>query len=95
MGQGADRAVPCVAVQRVVRAIMATHHDPNRPTKGISGADPFVIAMAKDGGAHWTVVADEHPGSLENRKIPFVCAAERIRCITLQRMMLEEGWQFR
>ena len=69
--------------------------DPNRPTKGISGADPFVIAMAKSGGAHWTVVADEHQGSLQNRKIPFVCAAEQVRCINFQRMMLEEGWQFR
>jgi len=84
-----------VSVQRLVRGIMRTHHDPNRPTKGISGADPFVIAMAKSGGAHWTVVADEHQGSLQNRKIPFVCAAEQVRCINLQRMMLEEGWQFR
>jgi hypothetical protein len=84
-----------VAVQRIVRRLMATHHDPTRPTKGINGADPFVIAMARDGGAHWTGVADEHPGSLQNRKIPFVCNAERVRCITLQQMMLAEGWQFR
>jgi len=39
------------------------HHDPAKPHKGINGADPFVIAMAKDGGAQWKVVADEHPGS--------------------------------
>jgi len=51
--------------------------------------------MARDGGAHWTVVPDEHPGSLQNRKIPFVCNAERVRCITFQQMMLAEGWQFR
>ena len=84
-----------VSVQRIVRRLMATHYDPARPTKGINGADPFVIAMAQDGGAHWTVVADEHPGSLQNRKIPFVCNAERVRCITFQQMMLAEGWQFR
>ena len=30
-----------------------------------SGANPFVIAMAKDGGSHWIVVSDEHSGSLE------------------------------
>jgi hypothetical protein len=84
-----------VAVQRIVRRLMATHHDPARPTKGINGADPFVIAMARDGGAHWSVVADEHPGSLQNRKIPFVCNAEGVRCITFQQMMLVEGWQFR
>jgi hypothetical protein len=44
------------AVQRIVRQIMATHYDPARPTKGISGADPFVIAMAKDTGPHCAVV---------------------------------------
>jgi hypothetical protein len=84
-----------VAVQRIVRRLMATHHDPARPTKGINGADPFVIAMARDGGAHWTVVADEHPGSVQNRKIPFVCNTEGVRCITFQQIMLAEGWQFR
>jgi hypothetical protein len=84
-----------VAVQRIVRRLMAAHHDPARPTKGINGADPFVIAMARDGGAHWTVVADEHPGSPQNRKIPFVCNADHVRCITFQQMMLAEGWQFR
>jgi hypothetical protein len=84
-----------VAVQRIVRQLMATHHDPARPTAGINGADPFVIAMASDGGPHWIVVTDEHAGSGENRKIPFVCNAERIRCLTFQQMMLAEGWQFR
>ena len=84
-----------VSVQRIVRQLMATHHDPVRPTAGISGADPFVIAMAKDGGPHWAVVSDEHAGSLQNRKIPFVCNVERVRCLTLRQMMLAEGWQFR
>jgi hypothetical protein len=84
-----------VDVQRIVRRLMAAHHDPASPTKGISGADPFVIAMTIDGGSRWAVVADEHPGSRENRKIPFVCNAERVRCMTFQRMMLAEGWQFR
>jgi hypothetical protein len=84
-----------VAVQRIVRQLMTAHHDPARPTKGISGADPFVIAMAKDTGPHCTVVADEHPGSRENRKIPFVCNAERVRWLTFQQMRLAEGGQFR
>ena len=83
------------AVQRIVRQLMATHHNPLKPGKGINNADPFVIAMAKDGGADWTVVADEHPGSAEHRKIPFVCKYEKIRCITFQEMMHAEEWQFR
>ena len=51
--------------------------------------------MAKDGGPRWIVVSDEHPGSLESRKIPFVCDHEKVECIRFQEMMLREGWQFR
>ena len=84
-----------VAVQRIVRQLMVTHHNPAKPLKGINGADPFVIAMVKDGGADWIVVCNEHPGSQENRKIPFVCLQEGVRCINFQGLMLAEGWQFR
>jgi hypothetical protein len=83
------------SVQRIVFHLMATHHDPKKPHKGINGSDPFVIAMAKDGGSRWVVVADEHAGSLENRKIPFVCNYENVKCINFQDMMRAEGWQFR
>ena len=83
------------AVQRIVSGLMAAHHDPLRPHKGISGADPFVIAMAKAQGPRCAVVTDENPGSQENRKIPFVCNAEGVRPISFQQLMLEEGWQFR
>jgi Domain of unknown function (DUF4411) len=80
-------------VQRLVRQLMAVHHNPAKPQKGISGADPFVIAMAKVTGS--VVVADEHPGSPQNRKIPFVCNAESVGCISFQGLMRAEGWQFR
>jgi hypothetical protein len=83
------------AVQQIVRQIMATHYNPAKPLKGINGADPFVIAMAKDGGPNWVVVSDEHAGSREARKIPFVCAHEAIRCLNFQGLMKAEGWQFR
>lgn len=82
-------------VQRIVRHLMAAYGNPEKPHKAINGADPFVIAMAKDGGEHWRVVSDEHPGSQENRKIPFVCANENVPCLTFQQFMLAEGWQFR
>ncbi|MDQ0473441.1 DUF4411 family protein [Labrys wisconsinensis] len=83
-----------VAVQRIVRQLMATHHNPAKPLKGINGADPFVIAMAKAGGPNWVVVSDEHAGTLESRKIPFVCNAEGVSCINFKAMMLAEGWTF-
>jgi Domain of unknown function (DUF4411) len=83
-----------VSVQAIVRELMKTHHNPAKPHKGINGADPFVIAMAKQGGSNWTVVADEHPGSDENRKIPYVCKVEGVKCITFKQMMIAEGWKF-
>ena len=84
-----------ISVQGIVHHLMATHSDLQKPHKGINGADPFVIAMAKDGGPNWVVVADEHPGSLENRKIPFVCATENVPCINFKGLLIAEGWQFR
>lgn len=83
-----------LAVQQLVKMLMATHHNPQKPLKGITGADPFVIAMAKSNGADWIVVSDEHAGSQENRKIPFVCSAEGVKCINFKAMMLAEGWTF-
>jgi hypothetical protein len=81
-------------VQTIVKELMKTHHNPEKPLKGVNGADPFVIAMAKEGGQHWKVVADEHPGSAENRKIPYVCKAEGVECITFKEMIIAEGWKF-
>ena len=83
-----------VDVQQVVKLLMAAHHNPEKPLKGISGADPFVIAMAKCGGERWVVVCDEHAGSAEARKIPFVCGSEKIHCINFQQMMISEKWTF-
>ena len=82
------------AVQRLVRKLMATHHNPAKPLKGINNADPFVIALAMDGGADWVVVTDEHQGTSEARKIPFVCTHEKVRCINFQGLMKNEGWKF-
>lgn len=84
-----------MAVQMQVKQLMATHHNPAKPLKGINNADPFVIAMAKDGGPNWVVVSDEHPGSADARKIPFVCNFEKVLCINFQGLMKAEGWQFR
>lgn len=82
-------------VQVEVRRLMKTYRNPTKPQKGINGADPFVIAMAKVRGSKWAVVSDEHPGSEENPKIPFVCRKEKIHCVTFQEMMRLEKWQFR
>jgi hypothetical protein len=84
-----------MAVQARVKQLMAIHHNPAKPLKGINNADPFVIAMAIDGGPNWVVVTDEHPGSADARKIPFVCGFEKVPCTNFQGLMRAEGWQFR
>ncbi len=82
------------ALQQEVKRLMADHHNPARPEKGIGGADPFVIATASVRGKPWLVVCNEHPGSDQNRKIPYVCKASGIECIDFQAMMTREGWTF-
>jgi hypothetical protein len=49
----------------------------------------------RDGGSHWIVVSDRHSGSLENRKIPFLCNHEKAPCISFHGLMLAEGRRFR
>lgn len=81
-------------IQKHVKRLMAAHHNPSKPLKGFHGADPFVIGMAIVGGPQWVVVTDEHLGTAESPKIPYVCGLERKKSMTFQGMMLAEGWTF-
>ena len=61
---------------------------------GQSGGDPFVVAVAIE--HNLTVVTQERrvgPGG-GRPKIPNVCAAEGVPCITLLEMIRREGWTF-
>lgn len=58
-----------------------------------SQADPFVIATAEI--LQGVVVTGEKPrGNLEVPKIPDVCDARNIRCISFLEMLRELGWRF-
>ena len=58
-----------------------------------SQADPFVIATAEI--LQGVVVTGEKPrGNLEVPKIPDVCDARNIRCISFLEMLRELGWKF-
>jgi len=58
-----------------------------------SQADPFVIATAEQLQA--VVVTGEKPrGKLDVPKIPDVCDARNIRCISFLEMLRELGWTF-
>lgn len=58
-----------------------------------SMADPWVIALARVRGC--TVITGEAPsGNLDRPKIPDVCRALDIRCISLLQLFREERWVF-
>ena len=78
------------AIQHEVRAILRDH--PRLLHAGRSGADPFVIALAKIHDA--TVVCEEGRGKLTVPRIPDICDALGIRCIRLVDLVRENGWTY-
>jgi len=80
-------------IQRVVKAILKDHPKLIDERKGRSGADPFVIALAKIRGCH--VVTGEFPtGGKKRPKIPDVCNAFGIRSFNLLEMFRRERFVF-
>ena len=81
-------------IQDEVSAILAAHPRLLDTRRGRSGADPFVIALAKVRGC--AVVTGEHrSGSLERPKIPDVCSALDVESMNLLDLIRREGWVFR
>lgn len=86
-----------VTIQAVVSKLMTQYFNPEKPDKGISGADPFVIGLAAvQRPKPWVVVTGEKPGSADNPKIPWVCKnfePQPIRTIGFLDLIVEENWQ--
>ena len=78
---------PEEAVQLRVAALLGKYPRLVDTLKGRSQADPFVIATAMERGA--VVVTGEQIGTAEKPRIPFVCYAEGVRCITFLEMIRE------
>ena len=80
-------------IQVEVRAILRDHRRLIDTRKNRSGADPWVIALAKTRGA--VVLTNEFPnGSLEKPKIPDVCDALGIPYCRLTQLFETEGVTF-
>jgi hypothetical protein len=79
-------------IQREVIEILSDHRELVHVGRGRSGADPFVIALAKLHGA--SVVTEEGGGSPKKPRIPDVCDALGIRCLKLIHLIQEQGWTF-
>lgn len=91
----ADLFVPLTQdVQVSVREVLAEHHKLIGVGSGRSGADPFVIALARVHAG--TVVTEELLSrSLTKPKIPDVCDAMGVRRLNLMQFIQEQGWVFR
>jgi predicted nucleic acid-binding protein len=78
---------PEEAIQERVAELLGKYPRLVDTAKGRSQADPFVIATAIERGA--VVVTGELMGTAEKPRIPFVCQAEGVRCITFLEMIRE------
>lgn len=79
-------------IQHEVSAILRDHTGLIGVGPGRSGADPFVIALAKIKVC--AVVAEEGRGSAKRPKIPDVCDALGVRCIRLVDLIGEQEWVY-
>jgi hypothetical protein len=78
-------------IQIAVSEVLSTHKKLIDERKGRSGADPFVIALAKLKDC--AVLTDEKPTNRLNRPhIPDVCDALRIPWLDLLRLFRQQGW---
>lgn len=76
-------------LQEIVKNIMAAHPKLVDTTKGRSGADPFVIALAKTTYPQMCVVTEEFPGK---ERIPDVCGAQKVDYCGVADLVEKEGW---
>jgi hypothetical protein len=84
-------------IQQQVKELMAQYQNPKRK-KGVSGADPFVIALASINGGNWCVVSEELPrngNDHSNPNIPYVCNREGVQHISFLDMLRKEGWKLK
>jgi hypothetical protein len=75
--------------QALVAKIMAAHPKLVDTTKGRSGADPFVMALAKSTNPQMMVVTEEYPGK---ERIPDVCDAQKIDHCGIADLIEKEEW---
>jgi hypothetical protein len=81
-------------IQRAVSDILSSHPKLIDERKNRSGADPFVIAVARVRGC--SVLTGEKPsGSRKRPNIPDVCSALDVRWLGMVEFFREQGLTFR
>lgn len=79
-------------IQHATSRVLEEHSLLMKATKNRNGADPFVIATAMVRGL--IVVTEETGGTETKPKIPSVCAALGVPCVTVLECIREQGWSF-
>lgn len=82
-------------IQEKVRDMMKQFQNPKK-SRGISGADPFVVAAALLDKETWCVVSSENPATgnpEKNPNIPFVCQQLGIKHLRFVDMLRTENWR--
>jgi hypothetical protein len=79
-------------VVQQVQSVLRSHPRLVGALKNRSGADPFVIAVARLGNA--LVVTGEVQGTDARPRIPFVCAELGLECISFLDLIKAERWSF-
>lgn len=74
------------------RAVLSDHPGLTKTGTGRGRADPFVIALAAQRGC--PVVTQEQGGSVSKPRIPFVCGARGVECMSIVEVIRTEGWRF-
>ena len=80
-------------IQREVSGILKQYPRLIDTRRGRSGADPFVIALAKINECA-VVTGELASGRLDRPKIPDVCDAVGVECLNLLKLIRREGWVF-
>jgi hypothetical protein len=74
------------------RDVLADHPGLTKTGTGRGRADPFVIALAAQRSC--PVVTQEQGGSATKPRIPFVCTARGVACMSILDVIRNEGWRF-
>lgn len=74
------------------RDVLADHQGLTKTGTGRGRADPFVIALAAL--RECPVVTQEQGGSTAKPRIPYVCTARGVACMSILDVIRAEGWRF-
>ena len=74
------------------RAVLADHPGLTKTGTGRGKADPFVIALAAR--RNCPVVTEEQGGSQPKPRIPFVCSARGVACMSILDVIRIQRWRF-